>query len=457
MAEVSSVVLNYAVRGADRAQRKDKQVRESVKRTGREARKQSGTINRWMQRHQTAIAGIAAATAGAMMAVIKHSPTLRGELAGLRLAFSLFAMTVGEDVAPALDGLSEKALDVQQAYADLPGAVREPISALIGFGLAATFVVTAIAGLETVIGGTIVASALGTIATLAKAAGAALLGFISTTAAVVAAIVGIVLAAGLLASEFLGITDVISEVNESQNGFVRAASNLVFFLLGPFIASLAVAFAFWEGGWSNAKRVALRFIDEMGKALLRFLAGIGAFLSSMSSIIHTVFEVAWDFAVNATKAAWNQISRAVVDGANMAIRGLNRFAARTETTVNKAINALNKLPDTNIGNVSIGRISTISGSGGFDVESPGSIMGRAEDRLANRFGRTRSNLRSFREQFAAEEIRMSPGGGAKVEDNSTTVENLNIPIQSTGDSQIDAENAGRAAMNYIEEQRSQRN
>lgn len=471
MAEVSSVVLNYAVRGADRAQRKDRQVRESIQRTGREAQQQAGTIRRWMERHQAAMAGIAAATAGAMLAIVQNSPTLRGELAGVRLAFSLFAMTVGEDVAPALRGLSDVLLDLQESYSGLPEAIRKPISAFIGFATAATFVVTALAGLETVIGGTAIAGVLSTIAGYATAAGSALAGLVSVTAAAAAAIAGLLVVGGLVVSELLGITDATNMISESQNELIRSASNLLFFLLGPFIGAVATVYAFWKGGWDNAKRVALRFIDETGKAFLRFIAGIGALLSSFSSLIHTSFEVAWDFAVNATKAAWNQITGYVVSGVNSAISKLNDFAAKTESSVNSAISALNKLPDVNIGQVSLGRVGQLENNDRFDVESPQSIVDRGQSRLRDRLERTQGQLEAFREYYAAEEIALTPTSGSDPAastppqpaarspqrvDNSVTVESLSVPINTTGNEELDGERVGQEAMRYIEEQQQQR-
>jgi len=492
MANVSSVVLNYAVRGADRAQRKDKQVRESIQRTGREARKQAGTIRRWMQRHQAAIAGIAAATAGAMMAIVRNSPTLRGELAGARLAFSLFAMTVGEDIAPALNGISDTLLDLQEAYANLDGAVRKPISALIGFSLAAGFVVTAL---------------------------------------------------GLLASELLGITNVTNRVTESQNGFIRALSNLVFFLLGPLIGALGVIYAFWEGGWSNAKRVALRFVDEIGRAFIRFAAGLGAGIYALAALVHTGFEVMWDLAVNATKAGANLVLSAAEGGINKVLQlafharemvpaafaamwdaakqategALNSMISTVESAINRMISAANRVPNVNIDPVSIGRVSMGGGNparhfsgarqraqdayerrrqdyGRLDTEGVGSIRDRASSRLADRFESIRQREKALKERFAASEIQFtqdsSDSGGSstsaqpetsgvlddsraarqratrsgpqptqpqqQVEDNSVTIEEFRVEQQSTGDSELDGEQAGRAAMNYIEEQRNRR-
>lgn len=544
MANVSSVVLNYAVRGADRAQRKDKQVRESVQRTGREARKQAGTIRRWMQRHQAAIAGIAAATAGAMMAIVRNSPTLRGELAGLRLAFSLFAMTVGEDVAPALNGLSDTALDLQEAYANLPSAIRKPISALIGFGLAAGFVVTALAGLETLIAGTAVASALGTIAAYASTAGAilsgvlgaalsyvtgllsaaaaALAGVSAATAAVVAAIVALLAAGGLLVSELLGITNTLGFVGESSNGLVRAFSNLLFFLLGPFIGAFAVVFAFFKGGWSNAKRVALRFIDEIGKAFLRFATGLGAGIYAIAAVIHTGFETAWDLAANATKAGVNIVLSVAQGGLNTLIRlaftlkemvpaafaamwdaakqstadAVNWMISKVEGAVNSMIRAANKLPKINLDTVDIGRVSAGGGdpmrhfdgarrrarrqarnnSVQFDflpTESAGSIMDRAGERLSRRFSRIRQREEALKERFARESITLEPPGSGSQQqapdsgpdptqareravDNSVNIDEFRVEQQSTGDSELDGEQAGRAAMEYIEERQNQR-
>lgn len=542
MANVSSVVLNYAVRGADRAQRKDKQVRESIQRTGREARKQAGTIRRWMQRHQAAIAGIAAATAGAMMAIVRNSPTLRGELAGLRLAFSLFAMTVGEDVAPALNGLSDTALDLQEAYANLPSAIRKPISALIGFGLAATFVATVFAGLETVIAGTTVASVLGTIAAyastaagilsgvfgaalswlagIASTAAAAIGGISASLAAVVAIIVVVATGLALVASELLGVTNATNIVGESTNRFVRQLANLVFFLLGPLIAALGMIYAFWKGGWNNALRVGRRFLEEMYNAFMRFATWLGVGIHTMAALIHTGFEIMWDLALNATKAGVNILIGAAQGGINTLLsavfharemvpaafaamwdaaknhtaNALNAIISKAEGAINSLIRAANKVPKINIDTVSMGSVDFDSGDPArhfegagrrarraaerravdfdkFDTEGVSSIRDRANSRLTGRLDRIRQRRAELRERFAAEEITFAPESGqqqapdsgpsptqpqTQVEDNSVNIDEFRVEQQSTGDSELDGEQAGRAAMEYIEERQNQR-
>jgi len=134
MATVSEVAVKYAARGAQRVQREDQGVRQSIQTTADVAREEQGTINRWMQRHQAALLAIGATTTAVMAGIISQSPALSAQLAEVRLGFSLLAMTIGRDVAPVLNGAGEAAVDLADAYESLPGPIRRVASIAIFFG-----------------------------------------------------------------------------------------------------------------------------------------------------------------------------------------------------------------------------------------------------------------------------------------------------------------------------------
>ena len=134
---VKETVFQYTAKGASKAAREDRKVRESVKETGSTARQESGVVKRWQERHSRAIKGIAGAAAGAMGAILAASPTLRAELSGVRTAFSLFADQVVRDVLPGVGSLTGATMDLASGYRDLDDDLRETISGLLLVGGAA--------------------------------------------------------------------------------------------------------------------------------------------------------------------------------------------------------------------------------------------------------------------------------------------------------------------------------
>lgn len=208
MANVSEIVLSYAARGAKAAQRADNQVRDSVKQTGRVAREESGTVSRWMQRHKTAILGIAAATTGAMAAIISASPTLSAQLAQVRLGFSLLAMTIGEDVAPITEDASELMIDLAERYEQLDDSVREPISQLVLFGGVLGTVILLAALAQKIIAGTFIAKGIALVAGALSGAIGSILAFIAAKGGIIAIAKGVIAAiAGIVAA--IGIVPII--------------------------------------------------------------------------------------------------------------------------------------------------------------------------------------------------------------------------------------------------------
>jgi len=176
MSTVSEIAVQYATRGARAAQRADRNVRESIQTTADTARQETGTINRWMQRHKAAIQTIGAATAGALGGILAASPTFRAEMAGIRTAFSLLADTIVRDVLPSTGSLTDAAFNLVEAYQDLSDPVREVVSSVVVFG----GIIAAVGlALSAFVGGPI-ALAIGGVAALAAAFATDFMGIRST-------------------------------------------------------------------------------------------------------------------------------------------------------------------------------------------------------------------------------------------------------------------------------------
>jgi hypothetical protein len=152
MVEVSNVVLKYSEKGAKDVQRADSNVRDSLSETAKTAQEESGTLDRWMKRHQTAIAGIAAATLGMMAAVIKSSPVLSAELSTMRMYFSLIAMEIGNNLRPEFQMLTGAVEDLYEFWDSLDDDTQRLISLVIGFGAAISAAAVAVGALAKVLG-----------------------------------------------------------------------------------------------------------------------------------------------------------------------------------------------------------------------------------------------------------------------------------------------------------------
>lgn len=130
-AEVSSVVLKYSQRGAKSVQRADENVRDSIQRTSRVAREESGTISRWMERHQTALTVIGLAMMGLLAGIVRATPTLNAYLDSIRLAFSLMAYEIGEQLAPEMETLTDEVWELYEAFSSLDDKTKRVIAQAI--------------------------------------------------------------------------------------------------------------------------------------------------------------------------------------------------------------------------------------------------------------------------------------------------------------------------------------
>ena len=122
------LVFEYTTRGARSAAKADERVRDSVRKTGRTARRNAGAVERWMDRNRKAIQAVALAAGAAIGSILSASPTMRAQLGGVRTAFTLFSETIVNDVLPAGTNLGSIALDIVNWFRDLPDPIRRVIS-----------------------------------------------------------------------------------------------------------------------------------------------------------------------------------------------------------------------------------------------------------------------------------------------------------------------------------------
>lgn len=291
MATVSEVTIKYAARGAKAARKADGRVRDSIQETAKTARSESGTIARWMQRHRQALVGIGLATSAAMMAIVKNSPALSAELSTVRTGFSLLAMQIGNDLAPALRGLGDASLGIADAYSNLPGPIRTGISALIGLTLAVGSLAGLLAGLQTVISGTFVA-------TLGSKAVTAIAGFVSGSLAAAAAVGVAIGAFGVWILKITGVLDMVGNLGSGIRSFIGGpAADFILTLTAitgilPLLATLgAFVVGFLEGGFSEgfrqAEKVLDTFLGAIGRTFQTIKSKAGGFVGNLGDILKT--------------------------------------------------------------------------------------------------------------------------------------------------------------------------
>lgn len=294
MATVSEVTIKYAARGAKQARKADERVRDTIQETADTARSETGTINRWMQRNRAALIGIGAAAAGAMAAVISSSPALQAELAGVRLGFSLLAMQIGEDLAPAFEGIGEAVLDLSEAYSELPDPVRKVISGFVGLTLVGGVLLGVLGAI-----GPPLARGAGYAAQFARWLGALVSGS-TAAAAAVGTLLGVI---GVWVLEVTGVLDAVQNlgawIRDLLPDWVADGITAVIGLFsGPLAAIGGFVIGFIEGGFDKgferAKQVIMTFVN----AAKRFLQPIVDFINTIWDTLTDIGGSVWDATLN---------------------------------------------------------------------------------------------------------------------------------------------------------------
>ena len=215
MATVSEIAVEYSARGAAAAQRADEGVRSSIQETAKTARSESGEIDRWMDRHKTAIQLIGVATLAAMGAITSASPALRAETSAMRMEFSLLLMTLGDHLQPAFERTGDGVRWVREQFEDLPGPVQSVIAHLTFLGALLAGAAGVLATLQSLLAGTFVATLGGTVVGAIQTAVAGLAAFVAGSLGaivVIGALLGILAVAAL---EVTGVNDRIREFGRS--------------------------------------------------------------------------------------------------------------------------------------------------------------------------------------------------------------------------------------------------
>jgi len=124
MGLLGSLVMRYAAEGHQEVIRADRRVRDSVSETARHAQRDEGKTKGWLQRHMTALLGVAAVIGAAMYTIARESPSMSAAIGEIRLAFSMFFMDIGERAAPFFEELAKVAWDLLDEWDKLPEGLK---------------------------------------------------------------------------------------------------------------------------------------------------------------------------------------------------------------------------------------------------------------------------------------------------------------------------------------------
>lgn len=399
---VREVAFKYAAKGAKQVQRKDKQVQSAVNKTAKDARKNSGEINRWMERNKTAIGAIAGASLAAMGAIISASPTARAELAGVRSAFTLFADDVINDVLPAGDSLTNKAFEIQEAYAELPDPVRETISALI-------------------IGAGAFVALAATIVGVVKIVGA----FLAVLAPVIKVAAGVVAAiAGIISIKFILIA-----------------------LLAVLIAAIVGFVAAYILNWKGARDKTNEFVKDIYDSAVDWLGRVkDRGIELISDLVNGFVD--WIKKLPGRTATWlSDVYDEVKDrlaGLRDAALGwgedvIDRFINGLENGLGRLRDAMAKVRDTITDRIS------------FDIAANDRMAERWGSDMMEHFAQGVNSGQSSVQQSLTGAVGAPSAGGAGGSTN-ITFEQGAIQIQGTGSTRRDGQRVGEEASRYIENQ-----
>lgn len=445
MATVSEIALKYSAKGAKAAQRADRGVRDSVQQTAKDARGESGTINRWMERHKSSIKKIGIATTAAMGAILSASPTMRAELNAVRTAFSLFADTVVNDVLPAGQGLADWAFRAEEAYSNLPDPVREAASHLLIF---AGLLVLAAGAIKLLVG-----------------AGLALWGGLKSLGGVIATVVGAAKALGPILAGIWAALVVGAKVVAAVIGAIIGLISAKAILIATAIAAIVAVVAFVVAVLTNYRGMRDRVIEiftEVGEFWIEFFsnfverAGVwGASFASriadgigsrISSIRERAAEIRDDVTDRVTEAVDNalgwgedmidRISEGVADRRDALLEQLRNLGEMAADAFRNAFNAVMpssvSIPSTTIGGRTVGggSISLPRLRHGGLIESGGLARVHAGERV-----------------IPAADVSQDAGGGG-----GSTVVNIEQHIESGGSPRRTADKSAQAVSQAIQDE-----
>lgn len=411
---VREMIFQYRESGARNVAKKDKQVRQSIQRTGRAAQRNAGSVERWLSRNRKAIQGLAAASLAAVGAIMSASPTLRSQLGGVKSAFTLLSEEIISNVLPAGTNLGSIAIDLVNRFRDLPGPIKRVISIATVVGSVLLTVAGMVGTLITVLSPVMgalgsVASALGAVYSAVSTAVYILGVLLGVSSAVAAGLVALVAAVGVLAvaliTDFRGIRS-------------KAIAALTSLYQGGRERLLALLTA--------GRRLAARFRDAVVSKAMNAADRVLALLDIARDLTQTGKEWVGGLA----RGVYDRVSRLVDAFRSMASRAAQAF--RDE--FNRIIPSRISIPRVSIdipnvlggGSVGVGggslRIPQLDTGG--RIASDGLAMLHAGERI-----------------MPAAQVRErgpQPTGG-----DTVTVDTVNIMVQGSGDARTDGRNIAR--------------
>lgn len=146
-----TIETEFISTGADKIIKDQERVGASFNKAGRSADTGAASVNNWVQRHTVALTLMAAAGAAVMGGIIKSSPLLSAALASTRLAFSLLAGEIGDNVEPMFALLEEASWQLLAAWDGLSPGTQQVISYFIVLGATSLILTAALAGVIAIV------------------------------------------------------------------------------------------------------------------------------------------------------------------------------------------------------------------------------------------------------------------------------------------------------------------
>ena len=446
------LLFQYKTSGARAAARADSKVRDSVQRTGRVAQRNGGEVERWLSRSKTAITMVATAAAAGIAGILSLAPSFRAQFAGIRAGFTLLAETIARDVLPEGRSLGLWVLDMVRRYRDLDDSIREPISAFIT-------IVGIILSVIAVVGAFLKVAA--PLFPLFSALGGALLSFgsaIGTAIAAVAALISIkvvligvaIALATALIFNIGGARDKVIEFLTAMAVGFRDLLGRARDLAGERAAQARDAIV---GRLGSARDRVLTILESipvgvtqfLGRALRRARDLAGMFrdavvtrMRNMRTRILALLDLSRQFA---------SAGRDWVDGMVAGVRSradalMSQFRNMATQAANAFRNAFNRIIPSS---VSIPRVTisipSILGGGSRSIGG-GSLSIPQLDTGGRITGDGLAMVHAGEMVVPAAQVR--DRGEQPISGGGTTVENVTIMVQSSGNPQRDGQNIARA-------------
>jgi len=454
---VRTLTFEYRESGARSVAKRDKQVRQSIQRTGRTAQRNSGEVQRWLERSRKAIQLVAAASLAAVGAIASASPTMRAQLGGVRAAFTLFAEEIISNVLPAGTNLGSMAVDLARRFKGLPGPIKRVISIATVVGSVLLTVAGMVGTLITVLSP--VAGALGSVWSALVAVAAAVKGAIAvialltgvaaSTVAAVAALIAIVVALGVaLIFNIGGARDkTVKFLTDIWRGgkrllgklwdWTKSAASGIYNALVTWLTSaknraLALAGLLWKGVQNRLGKLRAR-VSQIVAAIRDTIVEK---ITAAKDRVLKLLSIGRDMAEKG-KAWIAGLARGVKDRAGELVSSFRDMAERAANALKNKFNAIVPdslhiprisvdLPDALGGGVSAGpwSIDIPQLDTGGRIVSDGIAMVHAGERIM-----PRAQVRERGPQ---------PTGG-----DTVTVDTVNIMVSGTGDARTDGRNIAR--------------